>query len=115
MISAEQLTAAPKIAVPAILALAREKEAGRTERLLAERDVDVFLALVQRYPKSRIVVYAERGTFVPQNYPGRARVTTLEFWPAKDGHAAGACVSEADAHRPRARGAWCEVDGRREF
>lgn len=115
MISADMLTASPKISVPAILSLAREKEAGRRERILTERDVTTFLALVAKYPKSRLVVYASRGEFVPQNYPGRARVTTLEFWPAKDGHAAGACVSEADAHRPRARGAWCEVDGRREF
>jgi hypothetical protein len=114
MLTAAMLTADHRIAVPAILDLAREREAGRRERTLTDADVTIFLATVRKYPTQPIRVYAQRGAFVSKSYGCRAPITTLEYFPATDGLPGGACISEADARRPRGKGPWVMVNGRQE-
>ena len=96
-----------------LLEAARRLEGGRRERALEEHDVAVFLATIRKYPGSRISVYAGRGAYVPNSY-GRATMTVLDYWPAADGGPRVA-VSEGDARRPKGRGPWVEVDGKKEI
>lgn len=114
MLTADMLTAHRSIAVPAIVSLARDREAGRKERIINERDVEIFLATVAKYPASTIRVYANRGEFVAKGYKFAAPISCLEYWPETPARPAGACVSEVDAKRPHSRGPWVSVDGRRE-
>lgn len=92
---------------------ARRLENGRRDRVLTEHDILVFQEAVRQHPDSRVVVYAGRGAYVPQNY-GPAKMTIIEYWPAKDGQPPGMAVTEGDARRPKGRGPWVEVDGKKE-
>lgn len=114
MITRDMLTAHEDIVIPAILAIAKEREGGRRVRTLAEADVRVFLATVKTHPDESVRVYANRGEFVPRSYKYRAPITILEYWPDEGDKRGGACVSETDAKRARGKGPWVTVNGRRE-
>lgn len=93
-----------------ILKKAREREGLRRERTLTEQDVEIFLAAVQKYPASHVCVYAQRGAYVPAGRKWPEPMTLAEWLPR---HAV-AVVSECDARRPRAKGPWVTVDGKKE-
>lgn len=114
MITRDMLTAHENIAVPALLAIAKEREGGRRTRTLTEADVRVFLATVKTHPDKSVRVYANRGDFVPVSYRYRAPITMLEYWPDEGDKRGGACVSEGDAKRPHGKGPWVTVNGRKE-
>ena len=93
-----------------ILAKAREREGLRRERTLTEQDVDIFLAAVEKFPRSNVVVFAGRGAYVPAGLKWPAPMTLVEWLPT---HRV-AVVSECDARRPRSKGPWVTVDGKKE-
>ena len=93
-----------------LLAQAREREGLRRERTATEEDADIFLAAVARYPDKSVIVYAGRGSYAPASRKLAAPMTVLEWIPSLQ----RAVASECDARRPRARGPWVTVDGKKE-
>lgn len=89
---------------------AREREGMRRERILTDQDVEIFLAAVAKYPASKIAVFAGRGDYAPASQKVPTMMTVLEWLPL---HGV-AVASECDARRPRSKGPWVTVDGKKE-
>lgn len=93
-----------------LLAEARRREGLRRERIATEEDVAIFFSAVARYPAQSVIVYAGRGDYAPASQKFVTQITVLEWIPSLQ----RAVASECDARRPRGKGPWVTVDGKRE-